>query len=257
MGRLRPGPPGLTGDTVTTPGDPPSTREHRWRGALSLLVTAGLLAWVVSRLDAGAAWVLLRSADPRPLLLASALVPLQVLLVARRWRLGCAALGVALGAREATLEYALSMLLNQVLPGGMAGDAVRVWRQRGADRPLGTVLRAAAGERMVGLAVHGAVVLAGLSAWSSLHPGVPRPTGALPLVVVLTIGVAAAARTTLGPIHPALLARQVAASLALFATLLLAFEACGRALGLELGAALFTVVPLTLLAMVAPVSVGG
>ncbi|MCB9688824.1 MAG: flippase-like domain-containing protein [Alphaproteobacteria bacterium] len=221
-------------------------------------MTAALLGWVLHRIDATAVGALLLGADPVLLLVAAAMVPAQVLLAARRWRLGCAALGVALGAREATLEYALSTLLNQVLPGGMAGDAVRVWRQRGPERPMATVLRAAAGERMVGLLVHGVAVLGGLLAWPTLHPGVPRPLGALPLVGVLLVGLGGAIATTArAMLVPTVLVRQILASVLFLGTLLVAFEACGRAIGMELGAAVFTVIPLTLLAMVAPISIGG
>ena len=54
----------------------------------------------------------------------------QVLLSAWRWRYTALRLETALGLRTAIGEYYLAMLVNQLLPGGVLGDAQRAWRQR-------------------------------------------------------------------------------------------------------------------------------
>lgn len=81
---------------------------------------------------------------------ASVVLP-QLCGLALRWRLTAGQLGVRLGQREATREYALSMLLNQVLPLGIAGDAVRVARHaRSGERGVTPALHAVVFERFFG-----------------------------------------------------------------------------------------------------------
>ena len=236
------------------------------RRALAVLGTALLLAAVAWRIDVPAAAVLLRGADPVWFLLAAALGPIQIGLSALRWQRVAQALGPAPPLRAAAEEYAVSTLLNQLLPGGVGGDVLRAWRHHrrwgaaGADAALSAVL-----ERAAGQAVLIAVVLAGLLAWPSLHAA-PRPPGVLALVVGLsaagalalaapgeTPGVgrtAAAARRALrGPVLPL--------SVVITSTYIAGFALCAKALGLSAGAAGVTAIPLILLAMALPISVGG
>lgn len=225
-------------------------------------MSLGLILWAGRGVDPTAVLALLRSASPGWLLLAAALVPLEVWLAAERWRIGADGLGMRLGRWEATREYALSTWLNQVLPGGVAGDAVRVWRTRrdGAAVATGAALL----DRALGLGVLLIVVVIGLLAWPSLHPGLPRPPGVLPVAAALLGGIVgiglvgggviAGLRRALSPVRAV---KQVALSLALTAALLVAFACCGRALGLPLGALVLTAIPLLLLAMSVPISVGG
>lgn len=55
-------------------------------------------------------------------------VPMH-LLSALRWKLTCTRIGAPIALREAVREYYLASWLNTVLPGGVGGDAMRVWRQ--------------------------------------------------------------------------------------------------------------------------------
>ena len=240
------------------------------RALASVAVTVGLLVWVGSRVDRSAVWGALEGGRWGWWLAAAALGPVQVGRAAARWRVACARLGLLLGGGVAVREVALSTLLNQLLPGGVAGDVVRAWRVRQPGHALAGPVRAVLVDRFVGLAVHVAVVALGLLAWRAVH-GVSAPAGAVPTAVAVAAGLlailaapagwpglgslAADLRRALGAPGPAV--AQVSLSVALTASFLLAFEACARALGHPLGVAALTAVPLVLLAMAIPASIGG
>jgi uncharacterized membrane protein YbhN (UPF0104 family) len=233
-------------------------------------VTAGLIAWLLAHTDRQALWSLLSRVQLGWLLAAAGLIPLQVLLCATRWRRMAEDLGLAMSWTTAVREYGLSMFLNQVLPGGMTGDAVRVWRHRRGHGAVGRPLRAAVAERATGQIAHLLLTLVGLLLWSSVH-GAAAPPGSLPLVIGLLVvfGLALAmpdrirvlgpaardARTALG--SPGRLAFHGTISAALLGTFLLGFTACAAALGHDLGWAVLTAIPLVMLVMVVPFSVAG
>jgi uncharacterized membrane protein YbhN (UPF0104 family) len=244
----------------------PRSRELA-RASLSVAVTAGLLGALVWRLDREALARSLQGARWGWLAVAALLGPAQVALSAERWRVVSGALGAPLPRGVALREVALSVLLNQLLPGGLAGDALRAWRGRREWPGLGGAVRAVLADRWVGLAVHTALVVAGLLAWPALH-GVAAPPGALPGALVLALALAALPLVPAG--FPGLGALAVdlrrtgarapavaGLSAALSAAILLAFAATGVALGRPLGAATVTAVPLVLLATAVPLSVGG
>ena len=233
-------------------------------------MTAGLLAWLVARADRAAFLDLLSGAHVGWLLIAAALIPLQVLLCAARWRRMAVDLGLPLPRRVAVREYALSIFLNQVLPGGMTGDAIRVWRHRAGHGSVGAPLRAAIAERATGQVAHLLLTLAGLLLWSELHGG-SAPPGAIGLVTAL-LGIAALAlalpgrlpglgqtasdaRIALGT--PDRLAFHAVTSGLLLVTFIGGFAASAAAIGQPLGWGLLTAIPLVLLAMAIPLSVGG
>lgn len=227
----------------------------RFRAALSILGTLGLLFLVGRRVDLWAVLERVRGAGLGWFVLAALLGPLQVMLGGLRWSWVDRALGGTLGSGQAVREYALSTLLNQVLPGGMAGDAVRVWRQR-AHAGLGLALKAAVVDRWSGLWVLSLGALFGLLGFA---PGLLE----LPVVVVAALALSA---VLLLPVEPGPSARrtlQVAGlpvtvgSVVLLGSFLLGFALVGFALGRGPGGWLFAGVPLLLLAMALPVSVGG
>src|SRR3546814_13404904 len=87
----------------------------------------------------------LRAADPASLFLGVLIVQSQIVLSAMRWRFTAGRLGMRLTRGRAVGEYYVATFLNQVLPGGVAGDALRTWRNRapiaaaeaGAEGPTG------------------------------------------------------------------------------------------------------------------------
>lgn len=239
------------------------------RAGLAVAGTLGLLALAASRVDRAALGGLLAGTVWPWVGLAAALVPVQVALAGARWARVSRALGHPLPTAQAIPEYALSTGLNQVLPGGVAGDAVRVWRRRRAGVALGPALRAAVVERWIGQAVLAVATLGGLLAWPLLRPGSPPPGALVAAVAAVSVGVlavvlvpaavpvlgslAADARRALARDAPGLLAL----TLPLHLSLLAGFQACALALGRPLGAELWIAVPVVLTAMAVPLAVGG
>ncbi len=109
---------------------------RRWQTPLKLALTGALLAsmwWAV-----GDGQVLHRLAELRPLWLAAgaALGTVGLVATALRWRHTAACVGLTLSPGLAIRELYLSTFLNQILPSGVAGDAVRAWRH-GRSRQSG------------------------------------------------------------------------------------------------------------------------
>ena len=102
--------------------------------ALRLVFVAGLLGLLAWLVDPRALIARLQSAEPLPVLAALVLVQCQIVASAERWRLTATALGQPLSRGRAVTEYYVASLLNQLLPGGVSGDVVRVWRNRGDAR---------------------------------------------------------------------------------------------------------------------------
>ena len=109
-----------------------SSTRRGLRTAVALTGTLSALAWVWHQVDPIERAAALRDVDPQWLALAVLLVPLQTLLAAERWREVSLALNLPMSRREAWSEFGLSTAVNQLLPGGIGGDVLRVWRQREA-----------------------------------------------------------------------------------------------------------------------------
>ncbi|MBD3766253.1 MAG: flippase-like domain-containing protein, partial [Rhodobacterales bacterium] len=93
--------------------------------ALQLAGTLAALAVLWHLADGPQAARRLAGADPGWLLAGLAALTLQTVLSALRWRLTAAQFGIRLGAAEALREYYLAQIVNQLLPGGVVGDAAR------------------------------------------------------------------------------------------------------------------------------------
>ncbi|MEQ1570733.1 MAG: lysylphosphatidylglycerol synthase transmembrane domain-containing protein [Myxococcota bacterium] len=232
----------------------------------SLAATAALLSWVGWKLDLSAVWRSLADVRPGWVIAAAALGPLQVGLSAERWRDLSGALGRPLPRGWAWRQVALSVVLNQLLPGGLAGDAVRAWRASGVGAEpagLGASARAVVADRLVGLMVHLAAVGVGLALWSAASPGT-IPAGAV--AVSGATALVLAGLVVAGPLAPDLRValapagagpRIVGASVVLTASFVVGFGWCGLALGAPLGPTALAAVPLVMLAMALPIGFGG
>lgn len=101
---------------------------------LPALFSLSLLAALYAALDIEALRAALAAPSPLWLALALVLSVPQMALSAWRWQLTAASLNAPLPFRHAFAEYYLGSFLNQVLPGGVLGDANRAWRH--ARRPI-------------------------------------------------------------------------------------------------------------------------
>jgi len=119
---------------------------------LRLLVTVVLLGVLVARFGAAAFRPALDVLAPVPIVAALVLGGAAIAAQSARWRVVVLGSGHPLERRRALVECYRSSALNSVLPGGIAGDALRAWRQR-TDAPRGWVPSAVsvATERVAGL----------------------------------------------------------------------------------------------------------
>jgi len=149
--------------------------------ALGWALSLGLVALTLAWLDLEKIVDPLRNADPLWVGLALAISVPMLGLLAWRWSFTARRMGVGLSLREAWREYYVSTLINQVLPGGVGGDVLRVARQRGDPlRSMGPVARSVVVERAMGQLVLWLVLLA-TAAWWGL--------GDLVFAVMATLGV--------------------------------------------------------------------
>ena len=248
--------------------------------ALQLTVAVALLVVVWRLADGGQALRLLSEANLVWLLAAALVLTLQIVLSARRWQLTASQLGITLSAGTVVREYYLSQLVNQVLPGGVLGDArraVRARRQAGLVTSSYTVIL----ERLAGQAGL-FVLLATTFVITSFAPGgFDWPAWLAVPVVVLLVAVAAVppavilgagklpgrmgqmATELAGSARQALLApavrwRQLALSLATATANVTGFALCALAIGAPLSAtAVVAIIPLILFTMLLPVTVSG
>ena len=209
---------------------------------IALPVLALFFLW--QRLGAEAFRPALEVVAPAPLLAGLILGGLAVLAQAARWRVLMAANGIPIGRPEAFAECYRSTALNAVLPGGVAGDVLRAWRQRArapqgwrpaagsvlADRMAGLCLLLAAAA--VVLVVQSALLLAAgcaagsLIAWAVARPQLRRldlrqragvwgwSAAALGALLALTVAVAVTLDVDEGPAAVATLGLALLAGMA-------------------------------------------
>lgn len=221
---------------------------------------------------------MLKGTDLRWLAMAFVVVQFQVLLSAIRWWITANRLGQILGLQRAISEYYLATLVNLSLPGGVGGDAARVYRNRVGGSFQSSILSVTI-ERMSGQLVLFIVTLAGWLIWPLVFTqAVPKHllkvlSIFLLLCVIVAAMIALFSRFSLSvkrfvqELSPALRRvwlddrqwlLQSVLSVAIVASYVSVFAICALALAQPLPlAAMFTVVPVVLLSMVIPLSVGG
>ncbi len=227
-------------------------RPHWVRGGLATLVTLGLLGGLIWRLDGRVVDVIVDDVRWGWIALAAVLGPVQVCLAAERWRLASVALDAPISRWGAIREYALSTLVNQLLPSGIAGDAARVLRQR--HHGLGKAARAAVVDRGLGQVSLAVYAGAGLLLWPGRPPGTMLLAGGVFLGLIVAALVAR--ETVRRAVLPHLFSHALLSGL-LTGSFLAGFWCCGMALGLTSTNWMWSAAPLMLLAMSLPLSWGG
>jgi uncharacterized membrane protein YbhN (UPF0104 family) len=239
-------------------------RSAAVRVGVAVAGTSLAAVWLSRQVDSMALRQALHNVHWPWLVVAAAIVPIQTLLAAERWRRVSEALDLPLSRDEAWSEFALAVATNQVLPGGVAGDVVRVWRQRAHG--LARATRSAVADRWWGQTTLFVLLMVGLVAWPK---SAAMPTGwtaglwTAAVVVVSAWGLPATL-PVVGPVSADL--RQTARR-APFPCLVLSgvfqmavlaqFALCGLALGHLPGPWLWTAVPVALVATSLPISAGG
>ena len=250
----------------------PRRRIGAWLRALSsLLLLAGILAWI----QPASLLATVETVSVAWLGVALLLGVAQVLLSAWRWRLTARLLGMALPLRSAVSEYYRGSFLNQVVPGGVVGDATRAWRHARAQVSGREAWHAVVIERASGQLVLLACALLALPfapalrevllAWlarSGASAAAIAAAAAL-LAVLAARRAGSAPRRFLRDLSRALLARtawprQLLVSLALVCSYIAVYLCCARAIGVQSSAlVLAPLVCWVLLAMALPFSLAG
>lgn len=244
------------------------------RRLLRLLISLLLIALVIWQLDETALWQQLRHAQPLWLLAAAGLLTLQILISAWRWRYTAAQLGMTLTGSTAIREYYLAVLVNQVLPGGVIGDAQRAWRHSGQLARRSPAFQAVIIERFSGQI---AMVALALGAWW-LMPVIPLPTGTFGASLGGIAVLAAVFGIFIWILHrqarladwlqalqaallnPPVFAVQLLASLLAAIACVAAYACCVMALGTSSSDSLtvwLPLIPLVLFTMLIPITVAG
>ncbi|KAA0020702.1 flippase-like domain-containing protein [Salinicola corii] len=254
---------------------------------LRLAVTLALLGVLAWKLDTGQLLERFMALSPAWVMLAVLIGIPQVAISAWRWRMTAHRIGIALRWPTAIREYYLATFLNQVLPGGVLGDAARAWRhgntrtQPGAGQPSpsGPAVRAVIIERASGQVALLLVAVAAICLSPALRHGIARawhtqamtlawlPLAAL-LLAGITMGVLRRRRwpalATFGQdIRRTLLAisvwpAQLVSSLLVIATYVAVFLCAAQALGLQRPVPqLLPLIPPLLMAMAIPLTVAG
>lgn len=242
----------------------------RGRLLLRLVVSIGLLAAVALAVDPARVVRHLGSLHPGWVLTALALSAVQMALSAWRWHFTAQRLDLRLPWGTALREYLLASFINQVLPGGVAGDASRAWRHARETARTGPAVRAVIIERGSGQLVMALVAVPAVLSLLGWAPSIPVWSTAAAAGVLLLLaapllptvpteeppGMRSDLRRAL--FSPGALPLQLIGSALVVATYLGVFLAAGRAIGATLPSLeLVVLVPPILLAMLIPVTIAG
>ena len=135
---------------------------RRVRRSAGPMVAAAVLAVVVWRLGTGPFLAGLKAVDGRALLTAAAIFFLTTLCSAWRWTIVSRGLGVRLSLPAAIAAYYRAVLLNLVLPGGVAGDLQRGVSHGREVHDVSRALRAVVWERAAGQVVQVVLTISAL-----------------------------------------------------------------------------------------------
>ena len=238
------------------------------------VAVSAVLLWIVFRyVDVADVGARLRDLEAGWVVLGLCVSVLQVILLAWRWRFTAARLGIELPLRAAVAEYYLGILLNQVLPGGVAGDVSRAWRHARTDAPTGRAVRSVVLERASAQVVMTLTALGSVSLlpWAPVWVRVGAAGLALAALVLLVAWLTRpVTRPTTSPVHrlrvdarealvsPGALWPQLSSAVLVVASYIAVFVIAGRAVGVHTPlSVLLPLVAPVLMTMLVPVSVAG
>lgn len=244
-----------------------------WRLVGSAVVLTLLAIW----LDTDRILATLTAVHAGWLGVALAGVVVQIVLSAGRWWYTARCLGLTLGLRRAVAEYWLGTALNQILPGGVLGDAARAARHArwSRTRPavVAVVIERASGQLVIALlAVAGLLVLPELRSALTPAEGLARTALTAASVVVAAAGAGCwwilrrrgssslplRKELVAGLLRPRVLGVQLVTSTAVVGSYIAVFWAVARGVDIPLDPFLSVLlVPWVLLGMLIPLGWGG
>jgi uncharacterized protein (TIRG00374 family) len=190
---------------MSAPAESRQTSRHVLLWTIKLVVSAGLLYWLLSSVDVARLWAIARGASLPWLATALALYLGMVLLSAWRWELLLRAQHVSASFSRLTNSFLVAVFFSNFLPSNIGGDVIRI---RDTARAAGSKTLATT------------VVI------------VDRGIGLLGLVFVAALGASLAARGSeaIGPIGPGMLWLALAGALALATPVIVAPHRVGQML---------------------------
>lgn len=231
---------------------------------LRLAVSAALIAWILARTPFHEVAAAFRSADPRWVLAALALVPFGCFASVRRWRLLLRAQGGDAPLPFLVRSFLVGVFFNNFLPSTIGGDAVRAMDTARAGVGRARAVAIVFVDRFVGLlalmlfAVLGVLVSGRLTEKvPSLYAWVVGGAAVLALIAVLVFVLPRIVETRFALRWPgSVLARAFGWSLLLQTLVVLNGYFLARALHVPIPlASFFLIVPLALFVMMLPVSI--
>jgi hypothetical protein len=172
----------------------PSPARRRLVFAVKVVVSAALLAWLVSKSDAPRLWGYVRTASMAWMAAALGLYLLMVLASAWRWGLLLDAQGVHVPGRRLTQSFLVATFFNNFLPSNIGGDVVRITDTARDARSRTLAALVVLMDRGIGLL--GLVLLAAVAATVAATSGTvegPVPSWTLWLGFVVAVAVSAPA----------------------------------------------------------------
>jgi glycosyltransferase 2 family protein len=140
---------------------------------LKIVISLGVLAVIISRVDLRQTAEHLAQMDWRPFLAAMALYLAGVLVRAYRWGVLVWALGVHVSWWRLVALYFVGAFFSQFLPTGVGGDAVRVYELAQDSKQTAAVISSVLVDRFLGLFFLFAMALVALAAgWEMVPPQV-------------------------------------------------------------------------------------
>jgi glycosyltransferase 2 family protein len=155
---------------------------------LRAAITAGILAWMSTRIDMRAAVAAVASVSRWHLAAVLGLVAIDRVVMIWRWVLLLRAANIPIATGDAARLFLTSSFVGSFLPAGVGGDAARAWGLSQVTARLGDALASVVVDRMLGILSLAAMGAAGLAAWT--------PDGVEPLRLVAAVVVVGAACVT-------------------------------------------------------------
>jgi uncharacterized protein (TIRG00374 family) len=183
--------------SADTPAAPESTARRLVLLGVKLLVSGGLIAILLSRIDAGSLWQTARAAAPAWLAAAVAIYLVMILASAWRWGVLLRAQHVELPFRALTSSFLVATFFNNFLPSNIGGDVIRVTdtaRAAGSKTLATTVVLMDRGLGLLGL-----VLVAAVGGTLAARLGSSGPVQPLMLWAGLMAGALVAAPALISP----------------------------------------------------------
>jgi uncharacterized protein (TIRG00374 family) len=133
---------------------------------LRLALTAGILGWLSTQIDMGAAAAAVARVSPVHLAGVLALVALDRLVMIWRWVLLLRAAAIPVATGDAARLFLTSSFVGSFLPAGIGGDAARAWGLSTLTSRTGDALASVVVDRMLGVLSLAAMGAVGLAAWT-------------------------------------------------------------------------------------------